>query len=231
MREFCLFERAHHQRILKLLHLMDAELLAANQCYFGGGTAIVLQLGEYRESVDVDFLCASHEGYRFLRNAVSQLNLGPLTVQPVTLAREVRADRYGIRTFCIIDGTPIKFEIVREDRIELSGEQVGGLPLTCLSRTDLYAEKLLAHTDRWADRGTLSRDLIDLAMMIKHWGPIPDEAWHKARQAYGASVDRAMASGRNLLADRAYLNGCLLKMGMASELADAIEQAVLRTAP
>lgn len=30
-----MFERAHHQRILKLLHLMDADLLAANGCFFG----------------------------------------------------------------------------------------------------------------------------------------------------------------------------------------------------
>ncbi|MBM3349738.1 MAG: nucleotidyl transferase AbiEii/AbiGii toxin family protein, partial [Betaproteobacteria bacterium] len=28
----------------------------AHQCFFGGGTAITLRHGEYRESVDIDFL-------------------------------------------------------------------------------------------------------------------------------------------------------------------------------
>lgn len=222
----CLFERPHHQRILKLLGWLDARLLAEHSCYFGGGTAIVLQLGEYRESVAIDLLCASHEGYRFLRNAVSERSLGLLSTETLVLPREVRSDRYGIRTFCMVDGTPIKFEIVREDRIELGGAWVPGLPIQCLSRTDLYAEKLLAHTDRWADRSTLSRDLIDLAMMVHHWGPIPDEAWAKARDAYGASVDKALQSGRDLVASSPYLHACLLKMGMLPTLAPVIQAAL-----
>lgn len=41
---------------------------------------------------------------------------------PVDLAREIRVDRYGIRTYIMIDETPIKFEIIREDRIEISGD-------------------------------------------------------------------------------------------------------------
>ncbi len=221
-----MFERPHHQRILKLLGWLDAGLLADHACYFGGGTAIVLQLGEYRESVDIDLLCASHEGYRFLRNAVNERSLGSLATQALTLAREVRSDRYGIRTFCLVDDIPVKFEIVREDRIQLAGQWVPGLPVQCLSRPDLYAEKLLAHTDRWADRSTLSRDLIDLAMMVSHWGPIPDEAWAKAHDAYGVSVDKALASGRDLFADGGYLQTCLRKMGMAPTLAATIQNAL-----
>ncbi|MEH0072719.1 nucleotidyl transferase AbiEii/AbiGii toxin family protein [Pannonibacter sp. Pt2-lr] len=45
---------------------------------FGGGTAIVLQLDEYRESVDIDFLCASQEGYRLIRQAVFGAGLAGL---------------------------------------------------------------------------------------------------------------------------------------------------------
>lgn len=33
--------------------------------------------------------------------------------------RQVRTDRYGIRTILEVDGTPIKVEFVREDRIQL----------------------------------------------------------------------------------------------------------------
>jgi hypothetical protein len=51
-----MFERPRHQKIAKLLRSMDADLLTHAKCYFGGGTAIALKLGEYRESVDVNFL-------------------------------------------------------------------------------------------------------------------------------------------------------------------------------
>ena len=111
-----MFDRPHHQRIEKLLHCFNSELLLQAECYFGGGTAIVLSLGEYRESIDVDFLCASKAGYRLLRNTVSHRGLGALLQQPVTYLREVRADFYGIRTFLEIDDVPVKVEIVSEPR-------------------------------------------------------------------------------------------------------------------
>jgi len=49
-----MFERPHHQRIAKVLHALNAELLGETQCYFGDGTAIVLLLSEYRQSLDID---------------------------------------------------------------------------------------------------------------------------------------------------------------------------------
>jgi hypothetical protein len=64
-----MYERAHHRRIATLRGALDAAKLAAWECFFGGGTAVTLALGEYRESVDVDFLCTSAEGYRQLRAA------------------------------------------------------------------------------------------------------------------------------------------------------------------
>jgi hypothetical protein len=45
-----LFERDHHVRIALVLQALDAEALAAHGCLFGGGTAIALGHGEYRES-------------------------------------------------------------------------------------------------------------------------------------------------------------------------------------
>lgn len=44
---------------------MDATLLESSRCYFGGGTAIVLMYGEYRLSLDVDFLCSDVDGYLY----------------------------------------------------------------------------------------------------------------------------------------------------------------------
>lgn len=65
-----MFKRPHHQTIAKILNAFDADILADAECYFSGGTAIALELNEYRESVDIDFLCASQDGYRKLRKFV-----------------------------------------------------------------------------------------------------------------------------------------------------------------
>lgn len=43
-----MFERARHRRIARLLECLDAELLRANHCWFGGGTAIALRCNEFR---------------------------------------------------------------------------------------------------------------------------------------------------------------------------------------
>ena len=59
-----MFERAHHRRIATVLEALDADTLAASACLFGGGTAMALRYGEYRESVDIDFLVSQIDGYR-----------------------------------------------------------------------------------------------------------------------------------------------------------------------
>lgn len=90
-----------------------------------------------------------------------------LTRDPLKPLREIRADQYGIRTSLDVEGDPLKFEIIHEGRIPLdtpgSGDHVCGV--TTLSALDTAASKLLANADRWADRSTFSRDLIDLAML------------------------------------------------------------------
>lgn len=226
-----MFDRPHHQRIAKFLACLDAEFLARSGCYFGGGTAITLSLGEYRESMDVDFLCSSIDGYRALRNTITNASLGSILSGPVELAREVRADRYGIRTFVRVDGVPIKFEIVSEGRIDISGSinLLFGVPT--LSREDMYAEKLLANADRCGDFSMLSRDAIDLAMLIEHWGVIPEEAWTKARRPYGESIDAGYGKAIELVSDSDYLASCLKKMHMEPALAGCIPELLLSSLP
>ncbi len=147
-------KRPHHQRVMSLLDALSIELLDTTACYFGGGTRIVLELGEYRESLDVDFLCANQDGYRELRNQVSHNSLGDIFVHQPTLLREVRADMYGIRTFVEIDSQPVKFEILREARIPLVGSKLPNLPVPCLNHSTCVAEKFLANTDRGRDKST-----------------------------------------------------------------------------
>lgn len=69
-----MFERPHHQRISTVLYALDGCLLLENNCLFGGGTAIALRHGEYRESVDIDFLVSDVGNYRNLRQLLTGAN-------------------------------------------------------------------------------------------------------------------------------------------------------------
>lgn len=95
-----------------------------------------------------------------------------------------------------------------------------GVPI--LSRVDMYATKLLANADRGMDKSTLSRDIIDLAMMIDCWGEIPEESWKKVRAAYGLLADKAFQKTSQMICDRQYLLSCLTRMQMDERLADRI---------
>jgi len=186
-----IFKRPVHQQVQTILSGLDCDFLEKSQCYFGGGTRIVLELGEYRESRDIDFLCANQAGYHAMRETVTENSLGRISSPDITLAREVRADQYGIRTFIENDGNRLKFEIIREARIELSSQEFGGLSVLCLSHPCCFAEKFLANADRGQDSSTLSRDIIDLAFMIENWAV--DDAntgLTIAEQAYGSSIRR-----------------------------------------
>lgn len=216
-----LFTRRHHNDILHVLRCLNGELLRDAECYFGGGTAIVLQLDEYRESVDIDFLCASQEGYRKLRQALwGGSNLAGF-LRPgaeLTLVRDVRMDQYGIRTLIGVGDVAIKFEIVREARIELTGEIDPRYGVPVLSRDHMFAEKLLANADRWNDAGVLSRDILDLSMMISRWGPIPAAAWVIAEGAYGDTVRKAYDKAVERISNPEWLRKCMRDMAMASDL-------------
>lgn len=209
-----MFERPHHQKIVQLLRAMDSDLLTRAKCYFGGGTAIALKLGEYRESLDIDFLCSDLGGYRLLRNTITPPTLGAILRSPVKHLRDVRTQRDKISTFLEIDEAPVKVEFVLEGRIDISGDLDPELCVPVLSREDMYAEKLLANTDRAMDRSQMSRDLIDLAMMIKAWGPIPESALRKAEGAYGRSIFDYFDRGLALLHDPQYRETCLTAMAM-----------------
>jgi hypothetical protein len=214
------FERPHHQRIAHVLSALNASTLMEHGCYFGGGTCIALRYGEYRESVAIDFLVSDPAGYRELR----QLLTSPAGLAAITHAhapalvalREIRADQYGIRTQIQMDGHGIKFEIVREARINLeppgASDVICGVPT--LTRLDLAASKLLANSDRQADDGVFNRDVIDLAMMQL---PLPAlrAALAKSEQAYGASVARDLGKAIDRLQHRkGWLERCMHVMSI-----------------
>jgi nucleotidyltransferase AbiEii toxin of type IV toxin-antitoxin system len=170
-------------------------MLREHRCYFGGGTAIVMSHGEYRESVDIVFLVSDIDSYRQLRqhlqdqdhlNQLFGVGRGPLQVAP-----EVLADQYGIRAKLPVASSLIKFEIVFEARISFDqpglADEIAGV--STLSEKDLAASKLLANVDRWSDAGVYSRDILDLATL-----ELTPEPWQqaiaKAESAYGEAVKR-----------------------------------------
>lgn len=224
-----MFEREHHRRIAALLECLDANLLLQHRCLFGGGTAIALSHGEYRESVDIDFICSSVEGYRGLRERVDVRNLDWLFREPVTQYREPRIDQYGIRFAAGVDAVPVKIEITFEGRINLDDpipeDRIGSI--WTMGLTDLTATKLMANADRYADDAMASRDLIDLAMLC-HGGEVDAAGVAKSRRAYGRSIDDAFNRAKAMLLEReGRMALCMKRMKMTlaqAELRERIAQ-------
>jgi len=192
-----MFTRPHHQRIAKVLESLDTDLLKRHNCLFAGGTAIALGYGEYRESVDIDFLVSDLASYRYLRNSVREQGLQALmksTDAGQLQTSDVRSDHYGIRTKVFVEGKPIKFEIVLEGRIGLAkpGKKDSVLGVATLTKLDMAASKLLANSDRGLDRGVHCRDVIDLAMLNLSMSEF-SEATTKAQVAYGEAILKDLA--------------------------------------
>ena len=191
--------------------MLDAPLLAEHHCWFGGGTAIVLANGEFRGSVDIDFLVSDQQSYRRLRQIVRNHGLDALATRELNLGRAPVVDGYGIRAPVLVAGMAIKFEIINEGRIDLDtpslDEEICGLRI--LTRTDQVATKLLANDDRWANTSTFSRDLIDLAMMKPDRAALKAGA-RKAVDAYGKTVGTSLANAVTYLHDRPQrLDACI----------------------
>ena len=216
-----MFKREHHQKISEVLQRLDPQILKDHECYFGGGTAIALMNGEYRESVDIDFLVSDIQKYRSLRQLLTGSNaISPLTLsgRELVLAREIRADQYGIRTMIRVGDTNIKFEIISEGRIIFetpkSKDQIQGI--ATLSRLDLISSKLLVNADRWSDDSVFSRDTIDLAMMKVSKKEL-HQAIEKSREAYGDSILTSLnKSIDRLLTRESLLERCMAVMKIST---------------
>jgi Nucleotidyl transferase AbiEii toxin, Type IV TA system len=212
-----MFERPHHQRIEQALLALDSGLLLKHRCLFGGGTAIALARGEYRESVDIDLVCSSVEGYREIRSLVNTAGIRALMAGAVAVLREPRIDQYGIRCVLQIAGAPIKFEIIFEGRVQLADplpeDKVCGI--WTLAKQDKVATKLMANSDRWADSSVMSRDLVDLAMLAEPDGALDPVGVGKAVHAYGPGVlDDVKKAKAQLLERKGRLAECMKNLGM-----------------
>jgi hypothetical protein len=227
-----MFERPAHRAVIRVLSALDASALAQLSCWFGGGTRIAMDLGEYRESRDIDFLCSDASAYADLRVAVQRHGyaalFGPSRSDEVELPREIRADQYGVRFPAVIAGSAIRVELIREARIELARPvHPDWSPVPCLSIGDCYSEKLLANCDRWADSDSLCRDLLDLAALRSWHGPIPDAAWAAAESAYKtAPRDALISAAQAFLSDANLRARCASALTITAPVAERLAAAV-----
>lgn len=220
------FQIEQHQKIIKILDNFNSKFLADCGAYFGGGTYVSLSNNEHRLSKDIDFICSFDEGYRLLRQEISNKGYDCLFKpnHDLSLPGSIKTDRYGIRFLVVVDSIPIKCEIVAEGRISLDlPEQPNWLPVRCLNQTDLFAEKLLANADRWLDRSVSSRDLIDLAILRLN-NPISERAIEKAERAY-STIDELRRAVIDFQTDRDYRENCYetLQVNSPNRIIDGID--------
>lgn len=218
-----MFRRELYRTMARVLDALDAGALAQTSFRFAGGTCLALGHGEYRMSRDLDFVCSDPRGYAELRFSARERGydalFSPGARKTLTLPREIRMDQYGLRFPVVVEGTSIRVELIREARIVLGpAASAPWTPVPVLSVTDAFSEKLLANSDRWADRDDLSRDLLDLAVLRAAHGPIPEAAWSAVEQAYGLAPRQDLhKAAERFLEDSDYQRRCFTGLEVEGE--------------
>jgi hypothetical protein len=178
--------RKHHQVIAGVLSCFDSDYLEQKSILFGGGTRIAMELNEYRESIDIDFLCPNASSYRAVREVVTSHSLGVLLNEPLELGREIIFDRYGVRTMIMSEGISIKLEFVAMADYEINAMLLPDIPVPIIDHDACFITKLLALSDR--GMAFPFKDMVDLLVMRKSWGDIPAGCWQEVERHYGRSV-------------------------------------------
>jgi len=181
------YDIAHHRIIGSALKQFNADFFCANDIVFGGGTRIALEIDEFRESVDIDFLCPTQASYRAVRQQVTNVSLGQLVKSDFEYPREIRADRDAVRTLIVHEGCTIKLEFVNFKQCDIRWDGAPDVfPVPCLDHTSCFATKLMANADRWGNPPY--KDIFDILAMYRQWGDIPAEAIAAAEAEYGERV-------------------------------------------
>ncbi len=197
-----MYEIAHHQTIDSVLKYFNADYLCNNNIIFGGGTLIALMIDEYRESVDVDFLCPDTDSYRAVRSQVTNVSLGDLVLRDFNYVREISSGRDAVRTIIELDNVKIKLEFVGFSDYKLGSSQPNNeFPVPFLDIPSCFSTKLLANADRQGD--VPYKDIFDLIAMYLHWGEIPDCSWLEADRHYS---NRVIKHGLKLSLERILAN-------------------------
>lgn len=217
-----MYKRKHHQVIEKLLTCFDREYLSDNNIFFGGGTRIALELDEYRESVDVDFLCMNTPSYRAVRTQATNVSLGKLLLNKLNFVREIRMDRYAVRAFVEIDDVVVKLEFVALDDYQLTKSNGKLFQLPYINKQSCFLTKLLAHSDR--QYAPDKKDLFDLLMMFQAWGLPTEATWQECDRHYGKAPKQDLLNALQLLNTKPEQ---FIKAGKALAVDEQVTQTLL----
>lgn len=178
------YKLTHHQVISSALQQFNKNFLSENNIIFGGGTRIALEIDEYRESIDIDFLCPNKESYRSVREQVTNTSLGKLVQKDFSYPRDIVFDRYAVRSYIVHKDVQIKLEFVSFDNYKLEWvEDTTLFPVPFLDKESCFYTKLLANSDR---KMVLPyKDILDLLAMRIRWGEIPVNAIDLSIEHYG----------------------------------------------
>lgn len=171
-----------HQLILKTLDHFNTKYLKQHNILFGGGTRIALELNEFRESIDIDFLCPDKESFRAVRQQVEENSLGKLLDNDFSFIK-LRTDRDAVRSLIRVDGIVIKLEFVLFSDYQLQVDQNFPFVVPAIDHSSCFLTKLLANADRY--NNAPYKDIFDILAMTDHWGSVPHEVWKHADQHYG----------------------------------------------
>ena len=226
------YQIEHHKIIESALSNFNADFFSQNGIFFGGGTRIALEIDEFRESVDIDFLCPTRASYRAVREQVTNISLGNLVHVEFVYTREIRADRDAVRTTIEINKTMIKLEFVSFNEYKLTSETQGIFPVPSLSRESCFVTKLLANADRALKYPF--KDIFDLLAMCKVWGGIPQSALTISQDFYGDVVQRELIQAlEHIVGDptvhRKAAKDMLMKTEWATALIDIEAPQLLQT--
>lgn len=181
------YQREHHQIIESALTCFNAGFFLENNIIFGGGTRIALELDEFRESVDIDFLCPNKESFRAVRQVVTQRSLNDLVLSEFEYLRDIRSDRDAVRTIIGHEGGIVKLEFVSfaDYELKLAFDKTK-FPVPFLDQESCFYTKLLANCDRRFQEPF--KDIFDILAMFKSWGAVPKRSIELAEEHYGKRV-------------------------------------------
>lgn len=179
-----------HNSALRLIHgHLNLELIESCNLYFGGGTLCSMRYGEYRESVDIDFLCSDHEKMR-------NLNINYEKISDLPKARDSDFMRDSVRLWLKFEEQIFKVEFVKEYRIPLQAERFQGI--LSLTPTSLLACKLMANVDRGAPSSYQHlKDMVDITAVYMDSPNLLKPAWDIAHGYYKEWLDTRTAQTLN----------------------------------
>ena len=126
------------------------------------------------------------DSYRAVREAVNSHGLGRILRESLVFAREVLADRYGVRTVIEYGGHKIKLEFLSFENWNLPIIEHPFFPVPVLDQSACFTTKLTAANDRGL--AAPYKDVFDLLAMCVYWGKPPARAIAEAERHYGRSV-------------------------------------------